>query len=176
MDINKCRGMLRLENPLHMLVIVMLGVLFGGCGARPVEETPASLVGTWQGECEISLPVVFNPAQLPEDVVRTRQAVALTITIHEDATVAGSVGEAELAESVLKRNRGELGQRLNVASDYIVIDGYLSGPIVAGEDEAERKSFTIPFDLVDDQLRGGLMWRQGWKYPLPLCEVELDRQ
>ncbi len=165
-----------LENRRYVVIIIVLGALFAGCGATAIEEVPPSLIGTWQGECEINLPVAFNPTQLPEDVARTQQAVDVTVIINGDASVEGAVGEALLAKSVLKRNRGELGRRLNVASDYIIIDGYLTGPIVAGEDESERKSFTIPFDLVDDQIHGGLMWRQALKYPLPLCDVDLDRR
>ncbi len=165
-----------LENRPYVVIVIVLSALVAGCGATAIGEAPPSLIGTWQGECEINLPVAFNPTQLPEDVTRSQQAVEVTIIIQEDASVDGMVGEALLAKSVLKRNRGELGRNLNVASDYIIIDGYLTGPIVAGEDEIERKSFTIPFDLVDDQIHGGLMWRQAWKYPLPLCDVDLDRQ
>ncbi len=164
------------EQCLHLCTITVLAMLLASCGATSIDQVDPSLIGTWHGECEISLPVVFNPDQLPDSVERTRQAVALDITIQEDATIKGTVGEANLEESLLKRNRGELGRRLNMASDYIIIDGHLSGPIVSGQDETELKSFTIPFDLIGDEIRGGLMWRQAWKYPFPLCRVELERQ
>ncbi len=168
--------MTQLAKYLSLLVVVALGTLLAGCGATAIEVVEPSLAGTWHGECEISLPVVFNPAQLPDDVEPTQRAIALDITFYEDAAVEGTVGEATLEESVLQRNRGELGRRLNMASDYIIIDGYLSGPIVSGEDENGVKSFTIPFDLVDDHIRGGLMWRQAWKYPFPLCSIDLERR
>ena len=167
--------MTQIENRLSPLVVVMLAILLAGCGATPIEVVEPSLVGMWHGECEISLPVVFNPADVPEDVERTRVTVALNITINADATVDGTVGEATIEESVLKRNRGELGRSLNMASDYIIIDGHLSGPLVSGADENEVKSFTIPFDVVDNQIQGGLMWLQTGKYPFPLCIVELER-
>ena len=165
-----------LEDCLNVLVIVVLGILLASCGATPIKEVDPSVTGTWHGECEIGLPVVFNPAQLPDGVDRTRRVVALNITIHENAAVEGTVGEATIEGSVLKRNRGELGRSLNMASDYIIIDGYLSRPIVSGEDESDLKSFTIPFDLVDNQIQGGLMWRQAGKYPLPLCHVNQERR
>lgn len=157
------------------LVAIALGIFLAGCGATPIEEVDPSLTGEWNGACEISLPVVFDPGQLPDDVERTRQKVALEFTIDADATVQGTVGEATVQESVLKRNRGELGRRLNMASDYIVIDGHLAGPIVPGADENDSKSFTLPFDLVDNRIEGGLMWRQAGKYPFPLCNVMLER-
>ena len=168
--------MKQVENRLSLLAVVVLGVLLVGCGATPIEVVDPSLSGTWHGECEISLPVVFDPSELPDSVERTRTTVALNITIHEDATVEGTVGEATLEESVLKRNRGELGRSLNTASDYIIIDGHLSGPIVSGEDENDVKSFTIPFDLVDGRIQGGLMWLQKGKYPLHLCrQLDMER-
>lgn len=168
--------MTRGEKRLSLLFVVVLGTLLVGCGATPIEVVDPSLVGAWHGECEIDLPVVFDPSQLPEGVERTRTAVPLDITIHEDATVAGSFGEAILEECVLKYNRGELGRSLNIASDYVITDGYLSGPIVPGEDETDVKSFTIPFDLVDSHIQGGLMWVQEGTYPFPLCVgVDLER-
>jgi len=161
---------------LHALMIVVLVVVLTSCGATPIEVVDPPLVGTWYGECELSLPIVFNPNEVPEGVERTQQAVALTVIIHEDAVVDGTIGEATLQDSVLKQNRGELGRRLNIASDYIIINGYLSGPIVPGQDDNELKSFTIPFDLVDKKIQGGLMWRQEWRYPYPLCKVVMEQQ
>ena len=98
----------------------------------------------------------------------------LAITIREDARVTGTVGGAELVDCVLKRNRGELGRQLNVASDYIIMDGYLDGPIIPGDEEL-RKDFTIPFDVVDGRMQGSIMWVQGLKYPSPLLHVDLDK-
>lgn len=155
--------------------VVVFGLLLAGCGATPIETVDPSLVGVWHGECVIDLPVVFDPTQLPEDVERTKTTIPLDITIHTDASVTGTIGEAKLDECVLKHNRSELGRRLNMASDYIIMDGYLSGPIVLGEDENDLKTFTIPFDLVDEHIEGGLMWLQEWKYPFPLCDVDLAR-
>ena len=46
---------------------------------------------------------------------------------------------------------------------------------MSGADENDLKSFTIPFDLVDNRIEGGLMWLQAWKYPFPICKVVLER-
>ena len=48
----------------------------------------------------------------------------------------------------------DIDAALEIGVDYIIIDGYLVGAIVSGEDETESKSFTIPFDLVDNRLQG----------------------
>ena len=159
-----------------LLVTAVVGVLLTGCLATPIEDVDAALVGDWQGECRIGLPVLFDPGEIPEGVERTYATVNLDLSIYEDATVAGTLGAATIEESVLKRNRSELGRALDMASDYIVTDGLLSGAIVPGEDEGEPKHFTIPFDLVDGHLQGGLMWLESPKYPYPLCtQVDLER-
>jgi hypothetical protein len=168
--------MRRVKNSLCVLATFFLSVLLAACITTPIEEVDGSLVGAWHGECEIGLLVVFNPKQIPEDVERTYTTVDLDITIHEDANVEGALGEAILEECVLKLNRGDLGRALNMASDYIIIDGYLSGPIVSGEDAGDLKGFTIPFDLVDGHIQGGLMWLQTRKYPFPLCQLDLERR
>lgn len=158
-----------------LLAAFVLGILLAGCGATPIDVVDPALVGVWEGDCEVGLPVVFDPSQLPDNVARTRSIATLTITIREDATIDGTLGEAAIEASVLKRNRHELGRSLNVASDYIIIDGHLAGPIVSGADETDVKPFTLPFDLVDGRIQGGLMWRQTGKYPFPICSVDLQR-
>lgn len=161
----------------YALAVAILSILLAGCGATSIESVEPSLTGTWYGECDVDLPIVFNPSDVPEDIERIKMPVALAITIHEDAVVDGKVGEATIGESMLKRNRGELGRQLNVATDYVIIDGHLSGPIVSGNDEVDLKEFSIPFNLVDDQIRGSLFWRQQRKYPFPLCSrLTLERR
>ncbi|MCB0116497.1 MAG: hypothetical protein KDD84_20505 [Caldilineaceae bacterium] len=161
--------MTRLNLWRMLLILTVLAMLPAGCLATPLTVVDPALVGTWQGTCEIGVPVLFDPSQLPEGVERTHQSVALTVTIHEDASVDGSLGDATFEECVLKANRNDLGRSLNIASDYIVIDGFLSGAIVPDQDETDVKNFTIPFDLVEGKIEGGLMWVAEGKYPFPLC-------
>ena len=99
-----------------LLVIAVAGVMAAGCLATPIAVVDAALVGDWQGECRIGLPVLFDPGEIPEGVERTYTTVSLDLTIHEDATVEGALGEAAIDGSVLKRNRSELGRALNMAS------------------------------------------------------------
>lgn len=167
--------MTRVVALVRLAGIAALGFVLAGCGATTIKVVDPALVGTWHGECRMDLPVVFNPNQLPENVERTHTTVAVNITIYEDATVEGALGEATFKECRLKQNRGELGRMLNLATDYVVMDGYLAGPIVSGHDENDKKSFMMPFNLVEDHLQGGLNWQQQWKYPYPLCGIDLER-
>lgn len=168
-------GIIKVKTVAWLLMLCGLGLFIAACGATPIDVVAPALVGHWRGDCAINVPVVFNPTQLPDDVVRHAVTVTLALTIHADATVEGWVGDASIEESELMTNRGDLGRSLNIASDYIILNGHLAGAIVAGQDETESKAFSLPFDLVDGQIHGGLMWRESWKYPLPLCSVDLAR-
>ena len=167
------KTMRRLPLPLAVLTVVTLLV---GCLARPLATVPEPLLGTWHGESTVRLPIVFvpEPDNDPSDDVRL--PITIDLTIHDDGTVTGTVGDAQLVDCVLKKNRGELGRQLNLATDYIIMDGYLSGAIVP-EDEEPEKELTIPFNIVDGHLHGTLFWVQPGKYPLPLLpQLELVKE
>jgi hypothetical protein len=149
------------------LTLLAVVILVAGCLARPLGSIPEPLLGAWHGEATVRLPIVFVPEPDDDPTDDVVLPVALDLIIHDDGTVTGTVGDAELVDCVLKQNRGELGRRLNMATDYIIMDGYLAGSIVA-EDEVPEKAFTIPFNIVDGQMRGSLFWVKEWKYPLPL--------
>jgi hypothetical protein len=144
--------------------------VLSACLATPIDTVDPALLGTWQGESSVRPPIRFEPA--PEEEREPEIAVPLALTIHDDATVTGTVGDAQLVDCVLKRNRTDLGRQLNMASDYIVMDGYLNGPIIPGDEET-RKEFTIPFNVVDGHMQGSVMWLKELKYPLPLLRVDL---
>lgn len=150
-----------------LLALLIVATLSAGCLVRPMDTIPDSLLGTWHGESTVRLPIVFVPEPDDDPGDDVRVLIAIDITIHDDGTVTGTVGDAKMVDCVLKQNRGELGRRLNLATDYIIMDGYLVGPFVPADEVAE-KAFTIPFNIVDGHMRGSLFWVKAWKYPLPL--------
>jgi len=153
----------------HLFGLTLLAVvtIMAGCLAQPMGSIPAPLLGTWHGAAEVRLPIVFAPEPDGDPTDDVLLPVAIDITIHDDGTVTGAVGAAQLVDCVLKQNRSDLGRQLNIATDYIVMDGYLDGPIVPA-DEVPKKDFTIPFNLVDGHMNGSLFWVAEWKYPRPL--------
>ena len=159
------------------LILTMCVVLAisGGCLAQPMDEIPETLLGTWHGESSVRLPIVFVPEPDNDPSDDLFVSVTINITIHEDGVVTGMIGGAELKNCVLKQNRGELGRQLNVATDYVIIDGYMDGPIVTA-DEVLAKDLSIPFNVVDGRIEGSLFWRKAGRYPLPLIpHIELVR-
>jgi hypothetical protein len=79
----------------------------------------------------------------------------VAIDIQTNGTVAGKIGDATLVDGQFQSNRGWLGRKLNLWSDYI-IKGKLDGSIVAAENIARDQVF-IPINFKDGVLAGGVM-------------------
>lgn len=109
----------------------------GGCGGFPPDE----LVGTWEG---ISL---FSRHG-------ARETARVSLTILPDGRVEGSAGGARMADCVVRRNRGWLGRKLGIKTDYR-ITGWLEGAVVPA-DAGGRRRISLPFNLRDGALAGGL--------------------
>ncbi len=142
--------------------IVFLTVTFFGWGGSPEAEKPwappDSLVGTWEGTSRVfSVP----GAESGVDTVRVR------ITILPDGTVQGNAGGAVFVQCRVGRNRGWLGRKLNIKTDWWIRKGFLEGPIVPGDPET-RREIDLPFNMVHGCLRGSLFERKGWRYPNPI--------
>ncbi len=100
------------------------------------------MVGHWEGNARII-------------VIWCHQTnLSVKVDLHEDGTVTGTVGDATLTGGQFLRNRGWLGRRLNLFSDYI-ITGSLNGAIVKAEG-ITRSKVMIPLDFVSGALKGGL--------------------
>lgn len=161
---------------LFVVISLLLAGLISGCLAQPFESVPEELIGSWHGDSHVRLPITFNPTPDSDPTNDVVLPVAIDIAIHEDGTVTGVVGGAELRGCVLKQNRGVLGRQLNIATDYVIMDGTLEGPIVE-EDNVPEKGLSIPFNIVDTNIQGSLFWTKEWKYPLPLMpRIELEKQ
>ena len=59
-----------------------------------------------------------------------------------------------LKNGKLRRNRGAIGRKLNIKTDYIVT-GDLSGPVIAAE-KISRASVSIPLNFENGDYVGGL--------------------
>src|SRR5208283_5791799 len=107
--------------PCVNTVMATLAMLFTtwNLGAM-ISVVTGAMVGHWEGNARII-------------VAWCRQTnLSVKVDIHEDGTVAGTVGEATLAQGHFQKNRGWLGRKLNLATDYI-IKGNLNGAIVQAE-------------------------------------------
>jgi hypothetical protein len=103
---------------------------------------PPAIAGHWEGDARIIVDWCHQ------------KTLRVSLTIGADGKVAGKVGDATLVNGLLDRNRGWLGRKLNLATDYI-IRGELNGPVVAAE-SITRKAVNIPVDASGSSLVGGL--------------------
>lgn len=114
-------------------------------GIGQVAKPP--MVGRWRGEGAV---VGAWPRQ---------RRLSVDITIFANDSVAGTVGDATLAEGwFTTRDPGSrVGMRWN--TDYIII-AHLNGPVIRAEG-VQRPSVRIPLNWKDDRFVGGLM-TAGW--------------
>ncbi len=132
-----------MKRVLFWFVTVLLSAAAPGSIVGASEWRPApEMIGHWDGNGRI---IVTWCEQ-------TNVAVALQIK--DDGTVSGKVGDATLENGRIERNRGWIGRKLNLKTDY-VITGRLSGPIVASE-EITRSAVSMPFNFRNDAFVGGL--------------------
>lgn len=101
-----------------------------------------AMIGHWEGSAQIIV------------VWCKQQVLPVSIDIHADGSVTGKVGDAELARGQLTQNRGWLGRKLNLATDYI-ITGDLKGSIVAAEG-ISREAVSIPVNFANDSFTGSV--------------------
>lgn len=122
---------------------VTLGGLVTAYGSVAGESivTPA-MVGHWKGQAQI----VVSWCQ--------QRVLPVQVVIHPDGTVTGTVGDAKLTEGRFDQNRGWLGRRLNLATDYIIA-GNLDGDVVAAEG-IRRERVKLPLDFNGSTFKGGV--------------------
>ena len=118
-----------------------LALAFTGSWAAESIVTPA-MVGHWEGSARI-LVSWCHQTNLP-----------VQVDIHADGSVSGTVGDAKLTEGRFQQNRGWLGRKLNLWSNYIITGG-LSGAIVAAEG-ITRSGVKMPLNFSGDAFAGGV--------------------
>jgi hypothetical protein len=126
-------------------LVLMLPVL-SSCASQSV-LTPAQ-VGYWEGNARIIMTWCHQTNLL------------VKLDIKPDGSVTGSVGDARLTEGRFLNNRGWLGRKLNIETDYI-IKGHLDGPIVAAE-AITRARVLMPLNFDGGLIKGGVATSGTW--------------
>ena len=106
------------------------------------EVVRPEMVGHWEGDGKIIV-TWCQQTNLP-----------VTLDVKADGGVTGKIGDATLTKGQLRRNRGWLGKKLNIKTDY-VITGRLEGPIVSAEG-ITRSGVNIPINYSTGKFVGGL--------------------
>jgi hypothetical protein len=126
---------------LGLLIASALTLAFTGSRATESIVIPA-MVGHWEGSARIVVSWCHQ-TNLP-----------VKVNIHADGSVTGTVGDAKLTAGHFQQNRGWLGRKLNLWSDYIITGG-LDGAIVAAEG-ITRSGVKMPLNFSGDAFAGGV--------------------
>ncbi len=124
-------------------LIVVLAALWTASNLYSAESVVTSaMTGHWEGNARIIVSWCHQTNLL------------VAVDIHADGSVTGKIGDATLVGGRFELNRGWLGRKLNLYSDYL-IKGKLNGPIVATEG-ITRDGIFIPLNFTDGTLVGGI--------------------
>ena len=142
----------------YILLLLILAVPYQS-HAEDTMFPPPEMIGTWTNTVEIFGP--FKVQAYPSKAHEDYQMVILTI--NADGTVNGRIGSAVFKNCSVYKNRGWLGRKLNLKTDYIIRDGSLEGKITP-KDTGTNSKFTIPFKIEKDTLKGTIILLS--KFPL----------
>lgn len=116
---------------------------------------PDFLAGNWAASNPVSVRTKpdgnwkFTPSPGPIEV---------NILISDSGNITGSIGNATLKNTVVKKNRGWLGRHLHLATDYELV-GELEGPIWEN-DPLKTKNIIAPFNYENGQFNGTLFQKE----------------
>lgn len=121
------------------------------------------LVGKWSGKSEIfsDFKKGQSPSTFPEDLIN------IDITINDDGSVTGFIGDAEMENCKIQLNRNRFEKLLGIKTDYIVSGGFIKNGI-SDNDNKTMRDISILFDLIDGEIKGSIFEVEKWKYPDPL--------
>ena len=122
------------------LLIICTGLL--SCSTKNESVVKPEMVGKWTGKGKIIVDWC-DQEHLP-----------VQLAIAAGGKVTGTVGDASLQDGEFKQNRGAIGRKLNIKTDYI-IRGNLSGEIISSHN-IKRSRVSIPLNFNNGAFSGGL--------------------
>jgi len=150
-----------------LLLIAITYCLFAACTNWTV---PESLIGKWEGKDKVTVRTKVNGEFV---FIKAQDSIPFVINIQSDGTVKGNLGGAEFKNCKVSKNRGELGKKLNLATDF-VIKGDLTGKIFENDPEVIKK-ISMPFDNKNGNLKGSLFQMFGLDL-YPVADVNLYKK
>jgi hypothetical protein len=133
---------------------------------------PEVLIGNWAGQQKAT--VRYNKDKTRGyQFIKAPDSVQMVLTFAGNGRVSGSFGSARFEGCQVMKNRGWVASKLNIGDDYI-ITGKLTGPIFPA-DTLMIKEISLPFDLDNGKLSGGIFQKQGMGV-FPMAGVHLVKQ
>lgn len=129
-------------NRQALVTMALLALLATNSSPAAEPVVTSTMVGAWEGTAHI----IVNWCQQTNLPVR--------VEVRSNGDVSVQIGDAVLSKGHLRKNRGWLGRKLNVKTDYI-IEGRLTGTLLAGE-SISRSAVKIPLNFTGTSFVGGL--------------------
>ena len=141
------------------LSLTLISVLLISCKAW---EVPENLIGKWSSKQLVKVRTKENGKFI---FISAPDSVLLQFAINEKGNVIGKLGDAVFENCKVKKNRGEVGKTLNLATDF-VIKGNLKGTIFPG-DPYVTKEISAPFNIKNNKMDGSFFQMFGMGlYPI----------
>jgi hypothetical protein len=132
---------------------------------------PSTLVGDWTGKQKVR--VRFKNGLMKYSFLPASDSINLSITFKEDGSVAGSLGNATFTGCSVSKNRGWIGRKLHLFSDF-GITGSLKGAIFTG-DTLVDKLIMLPINLSDNKISGTIFQKDGADI-YPMSDILIIKQ
>ena len=154
---------------IDKIVFVLLILFISSCSKWIV---PEKIAGNWKGEEIVTVRVRIDGEFI---FISSKDSIDINLMINPDNVVTGNIGNAILTDAIMDKNRGDLGRKLNLKTDYI-ITGNLSGEIFEG-DTILIKPFSMPFNIEQNCFEGSIFQHTGKMglYPmfnLVICKTD----
>ena len=142
---------------LHFLSIFIL-LIFTGCNSGLTIDDMHLLSGSWQGRAND-----FNTVKRVDSL-----HPCISLSIADNGKARAKVGSASISNATVVRNRCSIERFLKLKTDYL-IEGVLNGQVNFYDtlNYVDQK-ISIPFNVINDTLRGTLFVNKPWEYPLPV--------
>ena len=141
--------------------------LLTSCSPAGATVPDRRLVGQWRQQAR------FTGIRYEEAVQKKVAAADIEAVwrISADGQVTGHIGGAELSRCFVAVNRGWLGRRLHIKTDF-VIRGQLIGAVAPGS-ESGTHTISAPFNLAGGQLGGTVFVLRPFIYPYPFLNLKM---
>ena len=124
-------------------LVAVVALMVGVRTSVRAQRVDSAMVGSWVGRASIAVPW------------SRQRELAVRVTIRDDGSVSGTIGDAQLIDGRFASARGPAGRALRIGREY-AIRGALSGPVIRSE-AVQRTSVRLSLDWKGQTFEGELL-------------------
>lgn len=139
-------------SPSRLFFVLIAAVISTSFLSCKTQIPPAEIAGLYKDSMQLTLRTRENGKWIFTEA--TNNPVFMQLTISPEGKVQGKVGDAVFEEAICRTNRGNLGRKLHIKTDYL-ITGTLKGSIFP-EAPVTDMEISLPFNLEAGNIHGTL--------------------